>query len=757
MRNVVALLVCLSSVAYGDYASGLRSYQAGDYASAFAQWQPLAEHGDPKSQLELGVLYALGRGVPQDYAQAAVWYRRAADQGDAEARCGLGSLYEHGHGVQQDYGLAAVWYRRAADQGFAYAQEALGSLFELGRGVNKDYGQAADWYRRAADQGLDLAQDDLGMLYEYGLGVPQDARQAVGWYRKAADQGLDAAQFHLGVLYDLGQKVPQDFRQAAAWYRQAADQGLNTAEFDLGALYEHGQGVPRDYSQAVAWYQRAARQGLTAAQNSLGHCYVRALGVPQDYLKAAVWFVLAGPGDGQEDAVARSEAFRHLTPTQVAEANRLAQQWRETGSEFVTAPVVATSATPTTLPSVAQTPAVPRNSKVVAPLGSAQRAALTTAEIAKLVSKSVVVIQGKTDSGEVLGSGFLISKDGKIVTNLHVVRDMKTANVQLSNGYIFDSLAVLATDERRDLAMVQVAGFDLPVLDLGDSDSVAVGEPLVIVGSPRGLEGSVTAGILSSVRDMGDGFKVLQTDAAVNPGNSGGPLLNDRGQAVGVVSFKLLSSEGLNFAIPINYVQGLLGNVHLPMTLSQMRSTLSSPSVTQGDAGPTLKDTLDWLREKVPLGVVSWSDYSDDNKSRGTVRRQSQAWSLGSCTIVVGSVDVVILDRLSQNEFPFPQNKMVLTDRNTLSLSNLQSVFVVTKDNPLPGARFLGGDKASPNVVLVAASPFIHDRGISGADLAPWSEKVNEVDLPFADEQLANRVRDAFKHAGDLCRKKEAF
>src|ERR1019366_5461193 len=191
---------------------------------------------------------------------------------------------------------------------------------------------------------------------------------------------------------------------------------------------------------------------------------------------------------------------------------------------------------------------------------------LTTAQIAKRVSPAVVVIQGKTDSGEVQGSGFVVSKDGKIVTNLHVIKDMKTASVQLANGEVFDSLSILATDERRDLAVVKVAGFDLPVLDLGNSDGLTVGEPLVIVGSPRGLEGTVTAGILSSVRDSGDGFKVLQTDAAINPGNSGGPLVNNRGEAVGVVSFILRSSQGLNFAVPINYVRGLLNNLHEFMT-----------------------------------------------------------------------------------------------------------------------------------------------------------------------------------------------
>src|ERR1035437_5823615 len=92
--------------------------------------------------------------------------------------------------------------------------------------------------------------------------------------------------------------------------------------------------------------------------------------------------------------------------------------------------------------------------------------ALSTAQIAKRVSPTVVVIQGKTDSGEVLGSGFIVSKDGKIVTNLHVIRDMKTASVQLANAEVFDSVSVLAIDERRDLAVIRI---DLPPLPKGYS------------------------------------------------------------------------------------------------------------------------------------------------------------------------------------------------------------------------------------------------------------------------------------------------
>ncbi len=138
------------------------------------------------------------------------------------------------------------------------------------------------------------------------------------------------------------------------------------------------------------------------------------------------------------------------------------------------------------------------------------------------------------------------------------------------------------------------------------TNSVTVGERVIVVGSPRGLEGTVTAGILSSVRE-GEGLKVLQTDAAVNPGNSGGPLVNDKGLAVGVISFKFRSAEGLNFAIPINYVRGLLNNLHRPISLKQMSVGLSTASTSdQQNDGPSLEKTLDWLKEKIPLATVEY-------------------------------------------------------------------------------------------------------------------------------------------------------
>jgi TonB family protein len=221
------------------------------------------------------------------------------------------------------------------------------------------------------------------------------------------------------------------------------------------------------------------------------------------------------------------------------------------------------------------------------------------------VSPSVVVISGKTDSGEVLGSGFIVSRDGRIITNHHVIRRMKAASVRLANGAKFDEVSILAENEKWDLAVVQIAGHDLPVLDMGNSDSLAVGEPVVVVGSPRGLEGTVTAGVLSSVRDIGTGFKVLQTDAAVNPGNSGGPLLNGSGQAVGVVSFMLRSAQGLNFAIPINYVRDLLKSAHPPVKLETMARSPSKPPPPSRQSAPAraIPSAMAYLIKPLPLMV----------------------------------------------------------------------------------------------------------------------------------------------------------
>jgi len=201
-----------------------------------------------------------------------------------------------------------------------------------------------------------------------------------------------------------------------------------------------------------------------------------------------------------------------------------------------------------------------------------------TAVVSK-ASSSVVLIKGSSiNGGTLLGSGFIVSSDGKIATNLHVVRDLKSGAVRLPTGEVYDNFSVVAFDERKDLAVIRIAGFELPSLGMGNSNELKPGETVIAIGNPDALNGTVTKGIVSAIRDdpAGRGFRVIQTDAAINPGNSGGPLLNEKGEVVGIVSAKIKDSENLNFAVPINYLRGLLDSPLAPLTLDEMRSKLGN-------------------------------------------------------------------------------------------------------------------------------------------------------------------------------------
>jgi hypothetical protein len=385
--------------------------------------------------------------------------------------------------------------------------------------------------------------------------------------------------------------------------------------------------------------------------------------------------------------------------------------------------------------------------------------ALTTAQIAERVSRSVVIIQGKTDSGDVVGSGFIASSDGRIVTNLHVVRDMKSATLQLSNRETYKLVSVLAIDEMRDLAVIEVSAHNLPALEMGESDRSNVGEPVVIVGSPLGLEGTVTAGILSSIRTISDGLTVLQTDAAVNPGSSGGPLVNGRGQVIGVISFKLRSAEGLTFAIPINYVRSLLTTTTVPMTLEQMRTRLVEPttSAAQAESRPSLNETLGWLRDNIPLGIIH-KRYRDTIFSTSALK----VWKLDSCTVTVG-------DEITSTYSNRP-DKTMLVSEHTIPLGSIKYGKVVAHDNTTNGicgllpdswqsntpSAFSGGDRWEYCVRLESESKVIRSR-LYGDQFQDQVTLIYGVSLSFADESLARRVLAAFLHAADLCRAKEPF
>ena len=162
---------------------------------------------------------------------------------------------------------------------------------------------------------------------------------------------------------------------------------------------------------------------------------------------------------------------------------------------------------------------------------------------------------------EAKGSGFVIDPSGIIVTNNHVVKDARTVTVTMSDGNTYPA-KILGTDPKTDLAVLKIsAGHPLPFVELGDSSGVVPGEWVIAMGNPFGLDGTVTAGIVSALgRDIGDGpyDKFIQIDAPINEGNSGGPLFDQKGQVIGI-NTAILSpsggSVGIGFAIPSNTIK----------------------------------------------------------------------------------------------------------------------------------------------------------------------------------------------------------
>jgi S1-C subfamily serine protease len=226
-----------------------------------------------------------------------------------------------------------------------------------------------------------------------------------------------------------------------------------------------------------------------------------------------------------------------------------------------------------------------------APTPNPKQTALTntdenTAEIKVIAStvKSVVLISTFDDDGNSLkeGSGFIVSTDGRILTNYHVIAGAHSALVKLSDGSYFPVDGVVAFSETTDLALLKVSGTNLPTLKIENKDNVIVGERVIAVGSPLGLQNTVSDGIVSAVRDE-DGTKWIQTTAPISPGNSGGPLLNLDGKVVGVITARIVGGENLNLAIPIVISRPLLSATAKPIALDVASDTSTKPAPAATD------------------------------------------------------------------------------------------------------------------------------------------------------------------------------
>lgn len=211
-----------------------------DYIKAFKLYLQAAEQGHADSQLQVGYMYATGKGIAPNKERAVSWYRKSADQGNKISQYNLGLYYEEGIGVEKNYATAAYWYQKSAEQNYAKAQSSLAGLYLNGNGVAKDYNQSFYWANKAAEQDDAYGQFILGYLYSNGSDKNRDYNLSMQWYLKAANQDNTTAMNNIGVMYECGQGVSVDKSKALAWYNKAAEKGYEQSKKNAANLVAQG-------------------------------------------------------------------------------------------------------------------------------------------------------------------------------------------------------------------------------------------------------------------------------------------------------------------------------------------------------------------------------------------------------------------------------------------------------------------------------------------------------------------------------------
>jgi len=200
-----------------------------------------------------------------------------------------------------------------------------------------------------------------------------------------------------------------------------------------------------------------------------------------------------------------------------------------------------------------------RLASAVEPVKSTALWEMSPAQIAGTAGKTTVDVRSSLPGGsQADGSGFLVDGVGTIVTNFHCVQNAQHVEIHLASGDVYHVLGVRSVDRARDIAVLQTDAFGLSAATLGNSDAVRTGDRVVVVGNAFGfLENKATPGRIGGLRDR-DGYKYFQLDAAVSSGNSGSPVINERGEVIGITVFKHDGGDTLNYAIPINDTRALI-------------------------------------------------------------------------------------------------------------------------------------------------------------------------------------------------------
>ncbi len=337
--------------------------------------------------------------------------------------------------------------------------------------------------------------------------------------------------------------------------------------------------------------------------------------------------------------------------------------------------------------------------------------------IAKAANGAIVTIVMSDKDGHAIaqGTGFIISKDGLIVTNYHVIAEGTSALVKLPEGAFYLVDGVVAANKVRDVAVIKARGQNFRTLTLGNSDRVQVGEEVVAIGNPLSLESTVSNGIVSGIRTVEElGGMFLQTTAPISPGSSGGPLFNMAGEVIGINTLYLEGGENLNFAIPVNDAKRLLSNQSATLQALPNEPDLDTSKVS----GPSLQNTLDWMVDFSKL-------HGGDNGPHPGYRHWSLLREERGCAVRIGHIDT-------------SAQPSSAGDLDALNLRDINPHTIIVTDS------------TTVNLFTINAVPSIH-RIVTFPDGKTREFELRSDYLSFDSKENADRFVTALKHAVTLC------
>jgi len=424
------------------------------------------------------------------------------------------------------------------------------------------------------------------LAFQFGLGTKNDPSEALQWYRKAAEQGGGSAMMSLGDMYSKGEGTPRDTAETLRWYRKAAEADPDSA-YTVGRRYEEGDGIPQDWAEAVRCYRFAAEGAMTKGQYSLARMFAFGRGTPTDYIEAYKWANLAAARLAEERAglqdMARASGWTNLVDDAVAPHAVKLRDW-------LTAHMTSEQ------------------------LAEGQRR--SAAFVAKTESRSGPRATGlplldqpmpRQPEARPAGTGFFITAGGYLVTSFHVVSN--AAGLLISHGDKSYPASLVKFDRANDVAVFKVEGTFKP-LPLATSRRVKLGDAAFTLGFPntdlQGLEPKLTRGEISGLSGIQDDPRHFQISVAVQPGNSGGPLVNLNGEVIGVVTARLSDAVTLKLtgSLPQNVNYALKSSF-----LTAFLETLPDVAAKLPDPPPAKDRPFNALVEQVRQSIVLISVY----------------------------------------------------------------------------------------------------------------------------------------------------